>query len=413
LGKLCRIMGERKKALECYEKSLNIANSLHRGKPHPETSDCYNSLGALYRGAQQLDIAQKYYEKSLHMDRLIYKTAPHSNIIASLLNLGELYIQMKRNDLAIQHMNEALSMLYKLHHPNHPKITNLLRQLEAITPSASLPQPRSTQENTEYSKGTPTLLSDSVATPTADRSNSELAQQRILLKSKYKIPLSDSSPEAELKLFRCAAAEGMLEVIKDSVQKRSIPLNTQDNNPRNQKTALHWATLKQHQPVVRCLLTHGARWDIVDAQNKLAWEYALDQPGLIDEFTQTILKRYNMIGSSQISSSLGQLLRKASAKGSLIDIRYCCEVLNITIDEQDVNPTSRKTALHWAVIKGHISIVGYLVTRYARVDIADSQGKTALDYAEAHPQYRESLLAALSMVIITNSTEYSQRGLKP
>ena len=50
------------------------------------------------------------------------------------------------------------------------------------------------------------------------------------------------------------------------------------------------------------------------------------------------------------------------------------------INAQDDNPKSRRTALHWAAIKGHMSIFDLLIAKGAKVDIKDAEGKTALDY---------------------------------
>eukprot|EP00733_Pompholyxophrys_punicea_P000342 Pompholyxophrys_punicea_v1_NODE_89_length_3617_cov_47.365806.p1 type:complete len:429 gc:universal NODE_89_length_3617_cov_47.365806:1173-2459(+) len=112
---------------------------------------------------------------------------------------------------------------------------------------------------------------------------------------------------------------------------------------------------------------------------------------------EALLKRkYSPTSSLTFFSSWSEILRRASGQGELEDVRYCCEALNADIDEQDDNPASLKTALHWAVQNGHKEVVQYLVSKGARTDIPDAKDKTALSYARESKDKKEVLLAALT-----------------
>lgn len=63
----------------------------------------------------------------------------------------------------------------------------------------------------------------------------------------------------------------------------------------------------------------------------------------------------------------------------------------------DLDKTDQRqwTFLHYAVVFHRLQVVAVLVSRGARVDIQDSEGKTAMDYASILTEGREEMLAAL------------------
>jgi WD40 repeat protein len=87
-----------------------------------------------------------------------------------------------------------------------------------------------------------------------------------------KYNLSDKSPKSLEKALRQAAANNQIDDLKLLIQR--VDINSQDDNPKNKKTALHWATLKGSTEVVSLLLNAGAKFDILDAENKTAFDYA-------------------------------------------------------------------------------------------------------------------------------------------
>jgi hypothetical protein len=73
------------------------------------------------------------------------------------------------------------------------------------------------------------------------------------------------------------------------------------------------------------------------------------------------------------------VLRRAVAQGHEQDVVLICEAVK-QINAQDDNPESRRTALHWAAIKGHERIYSFLISKGAKSDIKDVEGKSAEDY---------------------------------
>src|SRR5262249_53543424 len=89
-------------------------------------------------------------------------------------------------------------------------------------------------------------------------------------------------------------------------------------------------------------------------------------------------KKYALENISQASFERG--LRIAATNNYVGDIKDLLDSLHVNINAQDNE--DKKTALHHAVINGHIESITALLTRKAQWDIEDSSHKTAVDYAK-------------------------------
>jgi Ankyrin repeats (3 copies)/Fic/DOC family len=111
---------------------------------------------------------------------------------------------------------------------------------------------------------------------------------------------------------------------------------------------------------------------------------------LENEKNRSILKKYNLKDAS--GTSLAQGLRRATANAKIEDIKYFID-LGCEVNQQDENPESQKTALHWAVIKTLPDAIEILVAAGAKINIQDAIQKTALDYAKE--QQNEEIVQCL------------------
>lgn len=221
-----------------------------------------------------------------------------------------------------------------------------------------------------------------------------LDEQDLTLRTRHGIKSEDKSIQAYEKLLRCAAAEGNLDLLQeylrvaDDIHDISI-INEQDNNPRNRRTALHWACYNKHQFCIVYLLNKGAHFYLQDARGKVAWEYVSDNPLLLDLFVKAsskMLRRYGINAAiSFFAMPWGKLLRSTVIVGCLEDVRYCIEVLKIDVNTVD-NCNSRRTPLHWAAIKNRDEIIQYLIKQGADLYLQDAQGKSWLDYARENTE---------------------------
>jgi hypothetical protein len=114
-------------------------------------------------------------------------------------------------------------------------------------------------------------------------------------------------------------------------------------------------------------------------------------PKVVEGFTLALQEKYTQARSG-ITTNWEKLLRMAAFNNNLGDVRYCIEILKIEINAADNNPLLQKTALHRAAESKHFSIVQYLVSRGANINLADGTNKTAKDYADGD----ETLTAILS-----------------
>jgi WD40 repeat protein len=91
------------------------------------------------------------------------------------------------------------------------------------------------------------------------------------------------------------------------------------------------------------------------------------------------LKKYKLLDGS--SFNLTQGLIKAAWNNDVDDIEIFLRA-GCNINERDRNPKFRRTALHWAVVKGSKAAIEKLLEKGAGKDIPDASGKTPLDYAK-------------------------------
>jgi predicted nucleotidyltransferase len=94
---------------------------------------------------------------------------------------------------------------------------------------------------------------------------------------------------------------------------------------------------------------------------------------------EQLMKKYELANTSQPMLEKG--LRKAAVNNQVEDLqKFIVKVSNINAQDSGAH---KKTALHWAVIKGHVACVQSLIAADARLDIEDGEGKTAISYASS------------------------------
>jgi acyl-CoA synthetase (AMP-forming)/AMP-acid ligase II len=90
-----------------------------------------------------------------------------------------------------------------------------------------------------------------------------------------------------------------------------------------------------------------------------------------------LIKTYQLEDHSQTSFEKG--LRKAVVNNRIEDVKKFLTVVD-NINAQDPNPDTKRTALHWAAIKGHQECYTLLRAHGAEDDVFDAQKKMPADY---------------------------------
>ena len=116
------LKGEFEKALELYQKSLNMRLKL-LGSNHPDVASSYANLGALYKDKGEYDKAVEYSLKALAIN--LKELGPeHPNLSVSYHNLGLAYKEMDQYDKSLEYHHKALAIDLKNYGPNHPFVAD-------------------------------------------------------------------------------------------------------------------------------------------------------------------------------------------------------------------------------------------------------------------------------------------------
>lgn len=94
---------------------------------------------------------------------------------------------------------------------------------------------------------------------------------------------------------------------------------------------------------------------------------------------QTAVKKHT--GEEKITqANIDKAFRTAAARNEVNDLAILFHKVT-SINAQDDNPIRKRTALHWAIEKGSVDCVKWLLDNKAEINIPDANNKTALDYA--------------------------------
>ncbi|MEO5359469.1 MAG: tetratricopeptide repeat protein [Nitrospirota bacterium] len=115
LGVALSAIGKYDKAIESYQKALNIRLEIYKAEPRPDVAHTHNDLGIALAGKEEYDKAIKQFETALEMRLKVYQTLPHPDVAASYNNLGEAWRRKGKYDLALEFLETALKMKLKIH----------------------------------------------------------------------------------------------------------------------------------------------------------------------------------------------------------------------------------------------------------------------------------------------------------
>ena len=102
------MIGDSSCALEYYEKALRIRERVF-GTEHPETSETYNNIGALYKSLGNYGEAHEYYSKALAINEAVFGS-DHTRTATSCHNLGMLLLREYRPAEALPYLCKALAI---------------------------------------------------------------------------------------------------------------------------------------------------------------------------------------------------------------------------------------------------------------------------------------------------------------
>jgi ankyrin repeat protein len=175
-----------------------------------------------------------------------------------------------------------------------------------------------------------------------------------------------------------------------------MDVNAQD---KHGNTPLHWAQLRDNEPMVRLLLKYGAD---VNAQNNYGNRPLYLAINAGKKSTVSLLLKYG--ADVNVQNEYGEIpLHMAAREGDESIVRLLL-AKGARVDVQDTNG---RTPLHWAANEDHESIVRLLLAKGARVDAQDTNGRTPLHWAAS--EGNESIV----MLLLEYGADVSNKNTAP
>lgn len=181
------------------------------------------------------------------------------------------------------------------------------------------------------------------------------------------------------KMIHHAAMEGHHENLIILLDKHPELIDAINQNQEKRWTALHWAIHNNHLHCVVELLNRNALYDIPDktTDTVTSIDIAIEKANteICQALTKHIIKKHVKTNDHDAEKAL----RVAANSGDLSAVKL---LIAHGVNINAAGPESGKTALHQAVQKKHHSIVRFLIIVGANVNIEDTLGKKAAEYAD-------------------------------
>ncbi|MGD2248926.1 MAG: tetratricopeptide repeat protein [Candidatus Methanofastidiosia archaeon] len=126
-GVIYKSIGDSKKAVDYYEKALEIGREVY-GERHPDVATYLNNLGLAWDSLGDSKKAIDYYEKALEIGREVYGER-HPDVATYLNNLGAAWYSLGDYKKGIKYCEYALSVDREVYGERHPSVARDLNNL--------------------------------------------------------------------------------------------------------------------------------------------------------------------------------------------------------------------------------------------------------------------------------------------
>lgn len=120
MGRVYSNQGDYSKALVCFEGALKIFLLLN-GDNHPAVATSYSYIGQIYFAQNDYSKALDYFKKSLKIVLSVYGEN-HSQVSSIYDHIGEVYFAQKDYSKALYYFEESLKIRLSLFGENHPEV---------------------------------------------------------------------------------------------------------------------------------------------------------------------------------------------------------------------------------------------------------------------------------------------------
>jgi tetratricopeptide (TPR) repeat protein len=344
LGSVHGYLGNYELKKRLTKRALKIQEEYY-GKEHILLAGTLNNLGNVYGDLKKYNKQKTLQEKALKIQESYYGKE-HADIAITLTNLGCAYGDLKDYNKKKIFLERALK-IDEMHYGNdHIEVTKSLTNLasaygalgDPIKKKALLERALKIQEK-YYGKDHPIVAQTLFNIGVAFYQEKNLMECRYYVGSAYNIFLNSSN---------CGVNHPFTQKAKqllDEINQKILILKKEEHH----SGSLYKGIFSKHTTI--------------SPNNQL----------------ENYIKKYNLPDSSK--SSLEKGLRMAATNNQVEGLEIFIKA-SVNIDAQDNNVQSKKTALHWAVIKKSLPCIKKLLETCAQDNIKDASSKTAYDYAK-------------------------------
>jgi tetratricopeptide (TPR) repeat protein len=120
-GHMCYDLGLNNKALELFEKTLQLAQKVYP-KNHPYYGKVYNNLGLVYAINERFNESLEYYQKALSISIENHGLDDHDEQVRINFNIANNYMHLGIKDKAFAYTYKTIELGTKFYGADHPKM---------------------------------------------------------------------------------------------------------------------------------------------------------------------------------------------------------------------------------------------------------------------------------------------------
>ena len=130
LGSLYEEAGNKSKALNAYQRCLQVDKKLH---DPADIADTLHVIAGLYADEGNHGVALALYEDSIRIDKEIHgANADHADIATTLNNIAAIYRNQDSLEKAMEVFNECLKMKLRIYSHDHPSVATTLSNIADV-----------------------------------------------------------------------------------------------------------------------------------------------------------------------------------------------------------------------------------------------------------------------------------------
>ena len=130
MGRVYSNQGDYSKALVCFEGALKIFLLLN-GDNHPAVATSYSYIGQIYFAQNDYSKALDYFKKSLKLD-LSFFGENHPSVASGYYNIGYVYFAQGDYSKALEYFEEVLKIRLSVYGENHSRVASVYNDIGEI-----------------------------------------------------------------------------------------------------------------------------------------------------------------------------------------------------------------------------------------------------------------------------------------